>query len=63
MPYIVKRSPAREALQESIVFQGEDDKDGKETWVHYTKIAKRFPCPKFKPYDSRYKYEWIKVLE
>jgi len=62
MPYIVKRSPAREALQESIVFQGENKGD-EETWVHSTKKAKRFPCPQFKPYDSKYKYEWIKVSE
>jgi hypothetical protein len=62
MPYIVKRLPAQKALKETVVFQGED-KNGKETWVHTEKKAKRFPCPKFKEYNSKYKYEWKKVLE
>jgi len=62
MPYILKRLPAQKALRETIMFQGEDNGD-EETWVHTQKRAKRFSCPQFKPYDSKYKYKWEKVLE
>ena len=60
--YIVKRLPAQKALQETVMFQGED-KNGKETWVHTQKKAKVFPNNPYKPYDSRYKYEYVKVSD